>query len=141
MFKKGISLLLISIFVLSFSVPAFAAVSSPQWQLRPTSIGDNGIAHYYLASGENTIYIDVKQSGIHAGEQAHTFWELYHPNTGVIEASQEIKGDFSGMLIFRDLKHVGGRYQINWTSKTNNDTQGYYQLHAYNDATQFFREK
>ncbi|MFC5465003.1 hypothetical protein [Lederbergia graminis] len=141
MIKRGISLLLISIFVLGFSATTFAAYESPQWSLRSDTIGDWGWATAYLGTGTSTLYVTVNQSGIHAGEKAHTFWEIYHPGTAKTEQVIDIPVDFYATLIFDGLNNPGGQYEVFWESKTNNDTQGWYQLHTTSGSSEFYRRK
>ena len=114
MIKKGVSLLLLAtIFVLSFSGMTHAATSD-KFSLRPTAVGDGGAVRVYLYEGATRLGITVNQSGIHAGQKASTYWEVYHPNTGKVEHRQSIPGDFYGAFLFEDLKNPGGIYDVTW---------------------------
>ncbi|MGE8203032.1 hypothetical protein ACQKP0_00490 [Heyndrickxia sp. NPDC080065] len=53
--------------------------------MRPDRVGDWGQARVYLGSGDTTLYVTVNQRGIHKGQKAHTFWEIYHPAIGKTE--------------------------------------------------------
>lgn len=136
--KLVLSIVMSFIVMLSFSVPTFAAYYSPQWALRPTVTGDWGQARADLGTGDTSLYVTVKQSGIHAGQKAHTYWKLSHFNTSTTERVRDLPGDFYGTLVFSNLKHSGGIYDVVWMSKTSNDTQGYYQLHSNSGGATFY---
>lgn len=138
MIKKGISVLLLAtIFLLSFSGMTHAATSE-QYSLRPTSIGDDGSVRVYLYEGATKLGITVNQSGIHSGQQAHTYWKVYHQNTGKVEHEKDLPGDFYGAILFDNLKNPGGTYDVIWESKTNNDTQGWWLITTPSSTSKFY---
>lgn len=138
MLKRSISLLLGVILILSLAVPVFASSTSRQYPLRPTNYGDWGEVQVDLPYTDSSLYVTVKQSGIHSGEKAHTWWEIYHPSTYDIEQSRDLYGDTYVTMIFRGLKHPGGIYDVSWESKTNNDTQGWYQIYTSSSGAAFY---
>lgn len=139
MLKKVVLSIVMSFMVLlCFSIPTFAAYDSKQMPLRPTATGDWGQARIDLGAGQTSFYVTVKQSGIHAGQKAHTYWTIEHFNTNTREHVRDVPGDFYGTLVFSNLKHPGGMYDIVWMSKTSNDTQGYYQLHSKTGDAVFY---
>ena len=139
MIKKGISLILTAtIFLFVFSGTTNAA-SSGQIPLRPTTTSDYGILSVHIKDPNvNRIGLTVDQQGIHIGQQAHTYWKVSHALTGV-EFTKDIPGDFYGAILISNLKQPGGNYEVQWNSRTNNDTEGFYQTNTPSTYAEFVR--
>ncbi|MBK3493743.1 hypothetical protein JFL43_02485 [Viridibacillus sp. YIM B01967] len=60
-----------------------------------------------------------------------------------MEHARDVNGDFyaNATLIFSDFKKPGGTYDVIWKAMTNNDTEGWYQLHGDSSSTLFSRIK
>nr|WP_194269159.1 hypothetical protein [Anaerobacillus isosaccharinicus]QOY35106.1 hypothetical protein AWH56_020760 [Anaerobacillus isosaccharinicus] len=113
------------LFMVPFSV--YASVTSTQYRISATKSGDwDGIFIDFRPTGSTgNVNVRINQYGIHSGEQANIEWRLLHTKTGA-DKRQSIPRDYNGTLTFTDVP--SGDYQLIWESKTNNDTEGWYQV-------------
>lgn len=130
--KKTLISMSIAIFCLwTYALPASAMESFGPWKIWATHYGDYDGAYVFLGSGVDDINVTVKQIADSVGFQAKMRWKIVHTNTGVTERSQIVNGDFYGTLMFTNLAHPGGNYQVIWESLTENDLDNYswFQVH------------
>lgn len=96
------------------------------WPIRPTDTGDSDSITIILDS-TGTIKANVVQYGIHAGQRAHTLWELYN-SSGKRLYVYDLLGDYGNNGSSAKTLSIGsypaGTYTLSWTSETDNDTAG-----------------
>lgn len=126
-YKKGIIVIMALSLLFTIPLSASAAVTGPQYRISATHTGnfDSCFVDFRPSGLTGDVKIRIKQYGVHSGEQASVYWKLYHTKTGKV-IGQLLNSDYDGTLVFTDVP--SGDYQLIWESRTNNDTEGWYQV-------------